>query len=68
MNLEQSQQREKELEREYQRELDRQRARDRQKKQKEQYVIEQANREMAAIDAEPIDSDSSGGQQDFPVL
>ena len=46
--------------------MDRQRARDRQKKQKEQYVIEQANREMAAIDAEPIDSDSSGGQQDFP--
>ena len=61
MNLEQSQQRERELERERQRDLERQKAKERERLQKERYVLAQASRELASIDAEPIDSDSSDG-------
>lgn len=60
VNLEQSQQRERELERERQRELERQRDKERIRANKERYVLAQASRELAAIDAEPIESDSSG--------
>lgn len=59
VNLEQSQQRERELEREREREIERQLAKEREKLQKERYVMAQASRELASINAEPIDSDSS---------
>lgn len=59
VNLEQSLQRERELERERERELERQKARERERLQKERYVVAQASRELAAVDAEPIESDSS---------
>lgn len=59
MNLEASQQREAELLRERDREAERIRAKERERHQKELYVIAQASRELAAVDAEPIDSDSS---------
>lgn len=65
VNLEQSIQRQREIEREKAREQDRLRVRERQKMQKERYVREQAAREMSAIDAEPIESDSSEGEQNF---
>ena len=65
VNLEQSIQRQREVEREKAREQDRLRVRERQKLQKERYVREQAAREMSAINAEPIDSESSGGEQNF---
>lgn len=59
VNLEQSQQREKELERERERETERQKVKDRERLQKERYVVAQASRELAAVNAEPIESDSS---------
>lgn len=59
VNLEASQQREAELLREKDRETERLRAKERERHQKEMYVIAQASRELAAVDAEPIDSDSS---------
>ena len=59
VNLEQSQQRERELERERARELERQKAKERERLHKERFVIAQASRELAAIEAEPIESDSS---------
>lgn len=59
VNLEQSQQREKELERERDRESERQKVKERERLQKERYVVAQASRELAAVNAEPIDSDSS---------
>lgn len=59
VNLEQSQQREKELERERARELERQKVKERERLQKERYVVAQASRELAAVNAEPIESDSS---------
>lgn len=59
VNLEQSQQRERELERERERDMERQKVRDRERIQKERYIVAQASRELAAINAEPIDSDSS---------
>lgn len=59
MNLEASQQRDAELNREREREAERIRAKERERQQKEQYVMAQASRELAAVDAEPIDSDSS---------
>lgn len=61
VNLELSQQREKELERERERDIERQKAKERERLHKERYVLAQANRDLASIDAEPIDSDSSGG-------
>ncbi|KFB53645.1 AGAP004546-PA-like protein [Anopheles sinensis] len=60
VNLEQSQQREREMERERMREIERQRAKERERMNKERYVLAQASRELASVDAEPIDSDSSG--------
>lgn len=65
--LEASQQREAELLREQEREAERNRAKERERQQKELYVMAQASRELAAVDAEPIDSDSSneGGQKAF---
>lgn len=65
MNLEASQQREAELLRERDREEERLRAKERERHQKELYVMAQASRELAAVDAEPIDSDSSndGGRE-----
>lgn len=60
VNLEQSQQRERELERERMREIERQRAKERERMNKERYVLAQASRELASVDAEPIESDSSG--------
>lgn len=68
VNLEQSQQREKEIERERARELERQKTRERQKQQKERYVIEQASRELASVNAEPIDSDSQDGSSNGPAI
>lgn len=65
VNLEQSQQRERELERERMREIERQRAKDRERANKERYVLAQASRELASVDAEPIESDSSGVQDNF---
>lgn len=59
VNLEQSQQREKELQRERERENERAISKERQRMLKERYVREQASRELASINAEPIDSDSS---------
>lgn len=59
VNLEQSQQREKELEREREREMERQKVKARERLQKERYVVAQASRELAAVNAEPIESDSS---------
>lgn len=58
VNLEQSQQREREQEREKEREIERQRAKEREKDRKEKYVLAQASRELAAVNAEPIDSES----------
>jgi RNA-binding protein 25 len=68
VNLEQSQQREKELEREKAREIERQRVRERTKQQKERYVLEQASRELASVNAEPIDSDSQDGSSHDPAM
>lgn len=59
VNLEQSKQRERELERERERDVERQKVRDRERAHKERYVIAQASRELAAVNAEPIDSTDS---------
>lgn len=59
VNLEQSQQRERELDRELEREKERKIVKDRERLQKERYVVAQASRELAAVNAEPIESDSS---------
>lgn len=59
VNLEQSQQRERELDREMEREKERKSVKDRERLQKERYVVAQASRELAAVNAEPIESDSS---------
>lgn len=64
VNLEASQQREAELLRERDREAERLRAKERERHQKELYVMAQASRELAAVDAEPIDSDSSNDAAD----
>lgn len=65
VNLEQSQQREREQEREREREVERQKAKDREKDRKEKYVLAQASRELASVNAEPIDSDSSDDGHHF---
>lgn len=59
VNLEQSKQRERELERERERDAERQKVKDRERAHKERYVIAQASRELAAVNAEPIDSTDS---------
>lgn len=59
VNLEQSKQRERELDRELEREKERKNVKDRERLQKERYVVAQASRELAAVNAEPIESDSS---------
>lgn len=61
VNLEEKQIREQLIQREKAREMDRASARERRLAQKERYVKEKSAREMSTIDAEPIDSDSSGG-------
>lgn len=68
VNLEHWKQREKEKERELERqkarereryrEVERQRDRQRQREEREKYIVEQAAQELAAVEAEPIDSDS----------
>lgn len=62
MKLEASQQRDAELVREREREAERLRAKERERQQKDLYVMAQASRELAAVDAEPIDSDSSNDE------
>ncbi|XP_037049095.1 RNA-binding protein 25 isoform X2 [Bradysia coprophila] len=59
VNLEQSLQREREIGRELEREKERKNVKDRERLQKERYVVAQASRELAAVNAEPIESDSS---------
>lgn len=65
VNLEQSQQRERELERERERDIERQIVKDRERLQKERYIVAQASRELAAVNAEPIESDSSNDNDNF---
>lgn len=66
VNLEQSQQRERELARERERDAERQKVKDRERAQKERYVLAQASREMASLNAEPIEStDSSNDASHF---
>lgn len=66
VNLEQSQQRERELARERERDAERLKAKERERAQKERYVMAQASRELAALDAEPIEStDSSNDEAHF---
>ncbi|CAG9837817.1 unnamed protein product [Diabrotica balteata] len=50
--------RQKARERERMRELDRERDRQRKREEREKYIMEQAAQELAAVEAEPIDSDS----------
>lgn len=45
--------------------MERQKAKDREKDRKEKYVLAQASRELASINAEPIDSDSSDDGHNF---
>lgn len=66
LNLEETQQREQEFQREKAREMDRAKARERRMAQKERYVKEKSARELSTIDVEPIDSDSSGGNNFSP--
>lgn len=68
LNLEENQQREQEFQREKARELDRAKARERRMAQKERYFKEKTARELSTIDAEPIDSDSSGGHFSPPPI
>lgn len=66
VNLEQSQQRERELARERERDAERQKVKDRERAQKERYVLAQASRELASLNAEPIEStDSSNDASHF---
>lgn len=66
VNLEQSQQRERELARERERDAERQKVKERERAQKERYVLAQASRELASLNAEPIEStDSSNDDSHF---
>lgn len=66
VNLEQSQQREREIQRERERDAERQKVKDRERAQKERYVLAQASRELASLNAEPIEStDSSNDDSHF---
>nr|CAH7737221.1 unnamed protein product [Callosobruchus chinensis]CAH7750829.1 unnamed protein product [Callosobruchus chinensis] len=68
VNLEHSKQKEREKEREMERqrarererirEIERERERQRKREEREKYVLQQAAEELAAVEAEPIDSDS----------
>lgn len=62
VNLEQSQQREREIQREREREREKQSLKDR----KERYVLAQASRELASLNAEPIDSTDSSNDEHSP--
>lgn len=75
MNLEHWKQREREKERELERqkarerertrEAERERDRMRQKEEREKYIVQQAAQELAAVEAEPIDSDSDMDDNHF---
>lgn len=66
VNLEQSQQREREIQRERERDVERQNLKDRERAQKERYVLAQASRELASLNAEPIDSTDSSNDDNSP--
>lgn len=66
VNLEQSQQREREIQRERERDAERQNLKDRERAQKERYVLAQASRELASLNAEPIDSTDSSNDESSP--
>lgn len=66
VNLEQSQQREREIQRERERESERQSLKERERAQKERYVLAQASRELASLNAEPIDSTDSSNDENSP--
>lgn len=75
VNLEHWKQREREKEREVERqkardreryrEIERERDRMRQKEEREKYIVQQAAQELAAVEAEPIDSDSDMDDNHF---
>lgn len=66
VNLEQEKQLERELQRQRERNMERQKVKDRERAHKERYVLAQASRELAAVNAEPIDStDSSNDAAHF---
>lgn len=75
VNLEHWKQREREKERELERqkarerernrEVERERDRLRQKEEREKYIVQQAAQELAAVEAEPIDSDSDMDDNHF---
>lgn len=64
VNLEQEKQREREIQRERERDAERQSIKDREKAQKERYVEAKASRELASLDAEPIESTDSSNDAD----
>lgn len=67
VNLEQSQQREREIQRERERDAERQNLKERERAQKERYVLAQASRELASLNAEPIDSTDSSNDDRSPL-
>lgn len=66
VNLEQEKQREREVQRERERDAERQNIKDRERAQKERYVEAKASRELASLDAEPIESTDSSNDADSP--
>lgn len=66
VNLEQSQQREREIQRERERDAERQSLKDRERAQKARYVQAQASRELASLNAEPIESTDSSNDDNSP--
>lgn len=66
VNLEQEQQREREMQRERERDAERQSLKDRERAQKERYVLAQASRELASLNAEPIESTDSSNDDNSP--
>lgn len=66
VNLEQEKQREREVQRERERDAERQSIKDRERAQKERYVEAKASRELAALDAEPIESTDSSNDAASP--
>lgn len=67
VNLEQEKQREREIQRERERDVERQNIKDREKAQKERYVEAKASRELASLDAEPIESTDSSNDAVSPL-
>lgn len=75
MKLDYSKQKEREIERELERqrarerernrEVERERDRQRQREEREKYIVQQAAQELAAVEAEPIDSDSDMDDNHF---